>query len=43
MLLLNDDDFFMAGDVRVNENIGLTSLHTIFMREHNRQATQIKL
>lgn len=27
---------FMAGDVRVNENIGLIALQTIFMREHNR-------
>ncbi|CAJ1070481.1 eosinophil peroxidase-like [Xyrichtys novacula] len=33
---------FIAGDVRVDENIALTSLHTLFLREHNRLARQLK-
>jgi hypothetical protein len=33
---------FAAGDVRANENPGLTTLHTIFVREHNRQCKIIK-
>ena len=31
---------FMAGDVRVNENIELTAMQTLFVREHNRLADQ---
>jgi peroxidase len=38
---VTSDKLFLAGDVRANENIELTSLHTIFLREHNRLAEQI--
>ena len=34
-------DLLDAGDVRANENILLTSYHTVFMREHNRVCDQI--
>ena len=35
------DQLFLAGDVRANENIELTALQTLFVREHNRLADQI--
>ena len=35
-------DLFVAGDVRANENAVLSSIHTLFVREHNRIATELK-
>jgi hypothetical protein len=36
-----DTSLFVAGDVRANENPALTALQTVFMREHNRIATEL--
>ena len=36
------DAHYMAGDGRVNENIGLTAVHAIFHSEHNRLVDQTK-
>jgi len=40
-LNLPEDELFLGGDVRSNEQLGLTCMHTIFLREHNRLADQI--
>ena len=36
-----DNQLFLGGDVRANENIELSSIHTVFLREHNRIASEI--
>jgi hypothetical protein len=38
---LPDDRMILAGDVRANENLHLTSLQTMFAREHNRLVDRI--
>ncbi|XP_046548381.1 peroxidase-like isoform X2 [Haliotis rubra] len=35
------DFCFKAGDTRVNEQMGLATLHTVWMREHNRMAREL--
>ncbi len=37
----DDNGQFLAGDLRVNENINLIAMHTIFAREHNTVAAEV--
>ncbi|XP_041369551.1 uncharacterized protein LOC121383530 [Gigantopelta aegis] len=37
------DYCFKAGDLRVNEHPGLTTMHTMFHRQHNRMAANLKI
>jgi len=39
--LYPDDQLFLCGDVRANENLELTSIHALFIREHNLIAAAI--
>lgn len=38
----NSSDFFVAGDLRVNEQTALAAIHTLFVREHNRLAVELQ-
>lgn len=41
LLPIGEDGFFLAGDIRANENVALTSMHTLWVREHNQIAESI--
>lgn len=33
---------FLAGDIRANEQVGLLAMHTVWFREHNRVADELR-
>jgi len=41
LLPSGEDGMFLAGDIRVNENIELISMQTLFVREHNQIAQKL--
>lgn len=43
MPLPNVKKWFVAGDIRANENPFLTSIHTLFVREHNRLCNELEV
>ena len=42
LLPKNDAGEYIAGDARVNENVALIAIHTLFVREHNRLCDELK-
>ncbi|MEQ1712425.1 MAG: peroxidase family protein, partial [Hyphomicrobium sp.] len=42
LLMASVGDHYIAGDGRVNENFGLTSIHHVFHEEHNFQVENLK-
>jgi len=38
---LPEAQLFLAGDIRTNENVALTAMHTLWVREHNQIADQL--
>ena len=40
-LMLDPDSAVIAGDMRANENLGLTAVQTLFAREHNRIVAEL--
>ena len=36
-------DLFLAGDIRANENLALTVMHTLWLREHNHWADKLRV
>lgn len=36
------EKYYVAGDIRANEHPGLSSIHILFMREHNRLCEELK-
>lgn len=43
LLPMDESGMVIAGDVRASENVGLTAIQTLFVREHNRLADEISV